>query len=97
MSKDALWLGIGLGGQALFSARFVVQWVHSERHGRSLIPAAFWYFSMAGGLILLGYALHRQDPVFVIGQLTGVFIYGRNLRLLARERRDPARSAVRST
>ena len=80
------WLAVGLIGQALFSARFVVQWLASERAGRSVIPHLFWYFSLAGGLTLLAYALYRQDPVFVIGQATGAFIYSRNLWLIAAER-----------
>lgn len=79
MTKDQLWLGIGLLGQALFSARFLVQWVASERSRRSVIPTAFWYFSMAGGVTLLAYAIYRVDPVFIIGQAAGLVIYARNL------------------
>lgn len=90
MDLDFVWLGIGLFGQALFSMRFLVQWLTSEREGRSIIPLAFWYFSVAGGITLLAYAIHRADPVFIIGQLTGLFIYARNLQLILRERRDSA-------
>lgn len=86
------WLVLGFGGQALFSARFLIQWWSSERAGRSLIPIAFWYFSIAGGLTLFAYALHRGDPVFIVGQGAGVFIYGRNLYLIWRERRLQADS-----
>lgn len=86
------WLVLGFAGQALFSARFLVQWWSSERAGRSLIPIAFWYFSIAGGLTLFAYALHRGDPVFIVGQGAGVFIYGRNLYLIWRERRLQADS-----
>mgnify|MGYP000868703290 CR=1 FL=1 len=68
---DKTWLAIGLLGQALFSARFIVQWLQSERVKKSVIPSAFWYFSMAGGATLLAYAIHRRDPVFIIGQGTG--------------------------
>ena len=68
-----------------FSARFIVQWVLSERKGRSYIPMAFWYFSIAGGMTLLAYAIHRQDPVFIAGQAFGLIIYLRNLTLIARE------------
>lgn len=75
-------LVIGFTGQALFSGRFLVQWIASERAGKSVMPLAFWYFSIAGGLTLLGYAIYRMDPVFILGQSTGVFIYIRNLYLI---------------
>ena len=84
---EVLWIGIGLFGQALFSARFVIQWLASERERRSIIPVAFWYFSIAGGVTLLAYAIYRQDPVFILGQSTGVLIYARNLYLIHVERR----------
>ena len=90
MSVDALWLSLGLLGQALFSLRFLVQWWRSEREQRSVIPIAFWYLSLGGGLLLLCYAIHRQDPVFVLGQLTGVFVYLRNLHLIRRTGRAEA-------
>jgi lipid-A-disaccharide synthase-like uncharacterized protein len=80
--QDLAWIGLGLVGQALFSARFLVQWIASERRRRSHIPIAFWYLSIAGGLTLLTYALYRADPVFILGQSTGVFIYARNLYLI---------------
>jgi lipid-A-disaccharide synthase-like uncharacterized protein len=82
-----VWLAIGLAGQALFSMRFVVQWISSEREGRSVLPTAFWYLSIAGSLTLLAYALHRRDVVFTIGQSAGVLIYVRNLQLRRTERR----------
>ncbi|WP_037989389.1 lipid-A-disaccharide synthase N-terminal domain-containing protein [Tepidiphilus margaritifer] len=85
MNPDIIWLGIGLLGQALFSMRFLVQWLASERRRRSVVPVAFWYFSLAGGSTLLAYAIYRADPVFIIGQLTGLFIYARNLHLIWRE------------
>ncbi|MDA0654700.1 MAG: lipid-A-disaccharide synthase N-terminal domain-containing protein [Proteobacteria bacterium] len=81
------WIAIGFVGQAMFSLRFIVQWLSSEKHRRSYIPMAFWYFSLAGGSILLAYAIHRQDPVFIVGQAFGVFIYLRNLQLIFRERK----------
>lgn len=84
----SFWLIIGFAGQALFSMRFLVQWLQSERRQKSVMPLAFWYFSLAGGATLLAYALHKRDPVFVIGQLTGLFIYARNLYLIAHERQD---------
>ena len=73
------WLIIGFLGQALFSARFVIQWLATEKNKKSIIPTAFWYFSIAGSLTLLSYALYRKDPVFVFGQAFGVIIYLRNL------------------
>lgn len=87
MEIDKTWLAVGLIGQALFSARFFVQWLQSERMKKSVIPSAFWYFSMAGGVTLLAYAIHREDPVFIIGQGTGLFIYFRNLQFLWRDRK----------
>lgn len=82
-----IWLIIGFTGQALFSMRFIVQWIQSEREKRSTIPLAFWYFSVLGGLSLLVYAIHRKDPVFIVGQASGLFIYSRNLYLIYRERK----------
>ena len=82
-SGDTLiWVIIGFAGQALFSARFIVQWLASERVKRSIIPTAFWYFSLAGGLTLLAYALHKQDPVFIAGQGLVLIVYLRNLYLI---------------
>jgi len=86
MNDSVLWLVIGFCGQALFSMRFVVQWIASERRGRSYIPVAFWYLSLAGGLTLLTYAIFRRDPVFIVGQAFGLLVYGRNLALIGRER-----------
>jgi lipid-A-disaccharide synthase-like uncharacterized protein len=85
MDHDPLWLTIGFVGQALFSMRFIVQWIKSERMKRSVVPLAFWYFSLAGGAALFVYALHRNDPVFILGQGLGIFIYLRNLWLIYRE------------
>lgn len=82
------WLVVGFAGQALFSMRFLIQWIKSEREKRSMIPLAFWYFSVVGGLSLLVYAIHRKDPVFIVGQASGLFIYIRNLYLIYRERRQ---------
>ena len=87
LQPEWIWLAVGFGGQALFSMRFLVQWVSSERERRSMIPLSFWYFSVAGGATLLLYALHRADPVFIVGQATGLVIYARNLRLIELERR----------
>jgi len=82
-SETTLWIVIGFMGQALFSARFIVQWLASERAKRSLIPMAFWYFSLLGGVVLLSYAIHKRDPVFIAGQGAGLFVYLRNLYLIS--------------
>ena len=73
------WVAVGLVAQLSFSARFIVQWLASEKAGRSVMPVAFWWLSLAGGLTLLSYAFYRQDPVFILGQSTGALIYMRNL------------------
>jgi len=78
---------IGYIGQGLFTMRFVVQWIASERAGKSVIPMAFWFFSIGGGLLLFAYALYIRDPVFILGQGFGVFVYLRNLYFIKRERR----------
>lgn len=83
MAKDhGFWLALGFFGQAMFSGRFVVQWLASERVKKSIVPNLFWWFSLAGGVILLVYAIHRMDPVFIVGQATGLFIYLRNIYLI---------------
>lgn len=79
------WLAVGFLGQGLFSCRFLVQWLASEKEGRSVIPMSFWYLSLGGGLTLLAYAIHLGDPVFILGQSTGAFIYLRNLYFRQRE------------
>jgi len=78
------WLVFGLAGQGLFAARFLVQWIVSERERRSIVPIQFWWLSIAGGLCLLAYAIHQRDPVFIIGQVSGVAVYARNLVLIRR-------------
>jgi len=85
MAEDGWWLLLGFGGQVLFMGRFVIQWLASERRGRSVIPVSFWYLSILGALVLLAYAVHRRDPVFVAGQGLGVAIYLRNLHLVRTE------------
>jgi lipid-A-disaccharide synthase-like uncharacterized protein len=85
------WLVIGFLGQACFFSRFLVQWLASERAGRSVVPRAFWYLSIAGGAIVLTYAIWRRDPVFILGQSVGLFVYLRNLILLRREGAERAR------
>lgn len=81
-----LWTFIGLFGQAMFMMRFVVQWIASERAKQSVMPEMFWYFSLAGGIIVFIYALHQQDIVFILGQGLGVFIYLRNLYFIHKHR-----------
>jgi len=81
------WVILGLSGQVLFSLRFLVQWIVSEKRKESVIPIAFWYLSLGGSLILLAYALYRQDLVFVLGQSTGSLIYIRNLMLIYRRQK----------
>lgn len=79
MNNETVWLIIGFIGQALFSARFIIQWLKSEQAKKSVFPVAFWYFSIAGGITLLAYAIYRGDPVFIAGQASGLLIYLRNL------------------
>ncbi|SFO91817.1 lipid-A-disaccharide synthase N-terminal domain-containing protein [Tranquillimonas alkanivorans] len=86
------WVVFGLFGQLLFTGRFLVQWIASERARRSYIPIAFWYFSIGGGLVLLSYAIYRADPVFILGQSLGVLIYARNLYLIHVEKKSDARA-----
>lgn len=90
MIPSSAWIVIGFVGQACFFGRFLVQWIASEREGRSVVPRAFWYLSISGGLIVLCYAVWRRDPVFIAGQSVGLFVYTRNLILLRREDRRGA-------
>ncbi len=89
-TTEILILAIGFAGQAMFFMRFFVQWLYSEKHRRSLIPTAFWYFSLGGSLLLLTYAIIKRDPVFIVGQSTGFIIYTRNLVLIRREKNEKA-------
>jgi len=79
---ESVWLGIGFFGQSLFFSRWIIQWIASERKAESQMPIAFWYMSLGGGLIVLAYAIHRRDPVFIAGQGIGAFVYLRNLMLI---------------
>ena len=90
MSEEWIWLSIGFLGQAFFSCRFLVQWLVSERQKRSIIPHAFWYFSILGGATLLTYAIYKQDPVFIVGQAGGLLIYSRNLYFIRRTQQGAA-------
>lgn len=88
IEANTFWIGIGFMGQAFFFMRFFVQWLASERAGRSVIPMSFWYFSLMGGVVLFAYAIHLGDPVFIVGQSTGAIIYLRNMYFRLRE--EPA-------
>jgi len=87
---DRLWLVIGFLGQALFSMRFLYQWIQSERARRSIVPEAFWYLSALGGATLLAYAIYKEDAVFIVGQAGGLLVYARNIFLIWRERQRAA-------
>ncbi|MEY4592322.1 MAG: hypothetical protein RIR18_1217 [Pseudomonadota bacterium] len=82
MDDATLWMVIGFIGQGLFSARFIIQWLYSEKVKRSVVPVAFWYFSLAGGIVLTAYSIQRADPVFIVGQGMGLVVYFRNLMLI---------------
>lgn len=84
--RDTVWVLVGLFGQLMFTMRFIVQWLASEKAGNSVVPVAFWYFSLAGGLIVLAYGIHKWEPVIIVGQLPGTLIYLRNLWLIQRAR-----------
>jgi lipid-A-disaccharide synthase-like uncharacterized protein len=84
---NTFWLVLGFLAQAMFSARFLVQWLASERAKKSIVPVPFWHLSIAGSVLLLAYAVYRKDPVFIVGQSAGIFIYSRNLFLIYRERK----------
>lgn len=95
MAQSQLWLFIGFFGQALFSCRFLLQWLASERKKESHIPLSFWWFSIAGGMTLLLYAVWREDPVFIVGQSLGLFVYVRNLTLIQKKKTRSATSETR--
>lgn len=85
-SEQIAWICVGFLGQAMFTSRFLVQWIASERKGESVLPISFWYLSLAGGTILLVYAISRVDPVIILGQALGVVVYFRNLVLIFRKK-----------
>lgn len=84
---EFVWVLVGLLGQLLFASRFLVQWIASEKVKRSVVPETFWYLSLGGGVMLLAYAIWRVDPVFILGQATGLGIYLRNIVLIRNGRR----------
>ena len=87
-NKEIIFLLIGFIGQGLFASRFIFQWIYSEKKGESYIPLVFWYLSIFGGMGLLTYAIFRKDPVIIVGQLFGIFIYLRNLILIYKKRNE---------
>jgi lipid-A-disaccharide synthase-like uncharacterized protein len=95
MQPKIMWLGVGFLGQTFFFSRFLVQWLASEKARRSVIPMAFWYLSLGGGTALLIYAIHLGDPVFIVGQSTGAFIYLRNVWLRMHEHTQVASTSAR--
>jgi lipid-A-disaccharide synthase-like uncharacterized protein len=93
IAKFQVWVLLGYVAQLMFTMRFLVQWIASERAGKMVMPIAFWFFSIAGGLLLFIYALYIRDPVFILGQGFGVFVYARNLYFELRDRRAAAATA----
>lgn len=88
-----IWIVIGFIGQTIFASRFLIQWIVSERASKSIIPNIFWWISIVGSIILLSYAIHKEDPVFIVGQSCGFLIYARNLYLIKRKNKknDPSK------
>ena len=89
-TAELLWVLFGFAAQLMFTGRFLLQWLASEKQRKSVVPVAFWYFSLIGGIMLLLYAIHRRDPVIILGQAVGVVIYLRNLMLIHADRRRQA-------
>lgn len=87
-TTELVWLGIGFVAQLMFSMRFILQWIASERAKRSIVPEVFWYFSLVGGAMLLAYAIYRFDPVFMLGQAMGLLIYARNIHLIWKQKNE---------
>ena len=96
ISTKTFWIGIGFAGQALFTARFIFQWLASERKRNTVVPVAFWWFSLLGGVTLLIYAIHLLDPVIIVGQGMGLVVYIRNLMLVEKARRRAIRRQQRA-
>ena len=95
VAKFDFWLAFGLGAQLLFTARFLVQWISSERAGRSVVPMAFWFFSMGGGLMTLVYGIAKREPVIIIGQSLATIIYIRNIMLIVKNRSQASKTLDR--
>jgi lipid-A-disaccharide synthase-like uncharacterized protein len=95
VAKFDFWLAFGLIAQLFFTARFLVQWISSERAGRSVVPMAFWFFSMGGGLMTLVYGLVKREPVIILGQALATIIYVRNIMLILKDRASRSRTPKR--
>jgi lipid-A-disaccharide synthase-like uncharacterized protein len=80
------WVLFGFFGQFVFAMRFIIQWIVSEKKKESIVPLSFWYLSICGGVILLIYAIYKNDPVFMLGQATGLIVYARNLMLITKKK-----------
>jgi lipid-A-disaccharide synthase-like uncharacterized protein len=93
-TAELAWIAVGLVAQFMFSMRFIVQWIATERARASIIPDTFWYFSFAGGVLLLAYAIYRLDPIFILGQSTGVVIYSRNIYFIMARKTDSGSTKV---
>ncbi len=89
-TTELIWLTVGFSAQAMFSMRFIIQWIASEKARRSIVPETFWYFSFAGGFMLFIYAIYRMDPVFILGQGSGLLIYARNIHFIWSAKRETA-------
>ncbi len=88
MNWNKFFLIWGFAAHAIFAARFIVQWIASEKEKRSVIPMAFWYLSLTGGIMLFIYAVYRKDPVFILGQASGLIVYIRNIVFRLREKKQ---------
>ena len=95
-TAEMIWLAVGFSAQLMFSMRFIVQWIASERARRSIVPETFWYFSMVGGAMLFAYAIYRLDPVFILGQGMGLLIYGRNIYFIRAHHKSEQAAAAAS-
>ena len=95
VAKFDFWLAFGLVAQLLFTARFLVQWISSERAGQSVVPMAFWFFSMGGGLMTLVYGVAKREPVIILGQAMATVIYVRNIMLIVKSRRSGSKAMDR--
>jgi len=94
--SEKIWLGVGFLAQLMFSMRFIVQWIASERARRSIVPEAFWYFSVLGGAMLFAYAIYRMDPVFMLGQGMGLIIYARNIHFIRAHQKSLANGTAQT-